>query len=150
MKESVAHDRGLPVWQTGVVSELLTVGPPDETSPLLIFKTVGIPRHPRVSSWPRCTLLEARALGMTGAQLKEAIWDCRKLVREWECHCLSSVYHSAILFHLLQMIWGIFSLRRILMTVHFGDRRPGVGSYGRLAENIIETYLRRYSGDIAE
>ena len=89
--------------QTGLVSELLTVGAPDEISPLFAFKTVGIPHHPHVSSWPLRALLEARALGVAVAQLKEAIWDCRKLLREWECHCVSSVHHSVSLFPPLQV-----------------------------------------------
>ena len=88
--------------QTGVVSELLAVGAPDEISPLLTFKTVGSPHHPRVSSWALRALLEARALGVAAAQLKEAIWDCRKLLREWECHCVSSVHRSVFLFRPMQ------------------------------------------------
>ena len=67
--------------QTGVVSELSTVGAPDETSPLFTFKTVGIPHHPRLPSWPLRALVEARALGVAVAQLKEAIWDCRRVLQ---------------------------------------------------------------------
>ena len=40
------------------------VGAPDGISPVFTFKTVGIPHHPRVSSWPLRALLEARALGV--------------------------------------------------------------------------------------
>ena len=96
--------------QTGVVSKLLTVGAPDESSLLLTFKTVRIPHHPHVSSWPLRALLEARALGVAVAQLKEAIWDCRRLLRGWECHCASLVHHSVILFRPLQ----VRSLERFL------------------------------------
>ena len=34
------------------MSEFLKVGAPAEISPLFTFKTVGMPHHPRVSSWP--------------------------------------------------------------------------------------------------
>ena len=34
----------------------------DGLSPLFTFRTVGIPHHPRVSSWPLRALLEARVL----------------------------------------------------------------------------------------
>ena len=95
--------KGCYSGQENVVSELLKVGAPDEMSPLFTFKTVGIPHHPQVSSWPLRTLLEARALGVAVAQLKEAIWDCRKLLREWEYHCVLSVPHSVTLFRPLQM-----------------------------------------------
>ena len=89
--------------QTGVVSEPLMVGAPDEISPLFTFKTVGNPHHSIVSSWPLRALLEARALGVAVAQLKDAIWDCRRLLREWECHCVSWVHHSVITFPPLQV-----------------------------------------------
>ena len=89
--------------QTGVVSKLLTVRAPDEINPLVTFKTVGIPHHPHVSSWSLRALLESRALGVAVVQLKEAIWDCRKLPREWACHCVSSVHHSVIFFRPLQV-----------------------------------------------
>ena len=101
--------------RTGVVSELLTGGAPDEINPLFTFKTVGVPHHPHA-------LLEARALGVAVAQLKEAIWDCWKLLREWGCHRVSSVHHSVILFRPLQMrSLKCFSLRRVLTAVQFGD-----------------------------
>ena len=59
--------KGCYSGQENVVSELLKVGAPDEISSLFTFKTVGIPHHPRVSSWPLHALLEARALGVTVA-----------------------------------------------------------------------------------
>ena len=59
--------------QTGVVSELLTVGAPDEISPLFTFKTVGMPHHPHVSCWPLhscfrggCGPAEGGYLGLRG------------------------------------------------------------------------------------
>ena len=101
-KSQLCLIKGCYSEQTGVVSELLTVGAPDEISPLFTFKTVGIPHHPHVSSWPLRALLEARALGVAVAQLTEAIWDC---------HCVSSVHHHlVILFRLLQ----VRSLERFL------------------------------------
>ena len=42
--------------QTGVVSELLTVGAPHEINPLFTFKTVGTPHHPRVFLIGLCAL----------------------------------------------------------------------------------------------
>ena len=46
------------------------------------------------------------------AQLKEAIWDCGKLLREWECHCVSSVHHSVIFFvHCKCDLWKAFSAK---------------------------------------
>ena len=63
--------------------ELLKVGAPAEISPLFTFKTVGIPHHPRVSSWPLRALLEARALGVAAVQKREAILRCRAVLREW-------------------------------------------------------------------
>ena len=54
--------KGCYSGQENVVSELLNVGAPAEISPLFTFKTVGIPHHPRVSSRPLRTVLEARAL----------------------------------------------------------------------------------------
>ena len=86
-----------------MVSELLTAGDSDEISPLLTFKTVGIPYHPHVSSWPMRAALEAHALGVAAARLKESIWDCRRLLREWECYCMSSMHHSVILIRPLQV-----------------------------------------------
>ena len=66
-----------------VVSELLKVGAPDEISPLFTLRTVGIPRHPRVSSWPLRALLDARVLsGLVAGQRKEAILECRRLLRK--------------------------------------------------------------------
>ena len=62
--------------QDSVVTELSKVGVPDEISPLLPFRTVGIPHHPRVSSWPLRALLEARALGVVADQRqKEAFLE---------------------------------------------------------------------------
>ena len=74
--------KGCYSGQENVVSELLKVGAPAETSPLFTFKTVGIPHHPRVSSWPLRALLEARALGVAAVQKREAILRCRTLIRE--------------------------------------------------------------------
>ena len=82
VEESVAVGRGLLQRADRRGVELLTVRAPDEISPLFTFETVG--RH--VSSWPLRALVEARALGVAVAQLKEAIWGCRRLLREWECH----------------------------------------------------------------
>ena len=56
------------------------------------------------------------------------------------CHSFSSTTSA---------ISEIFSLRRILMAVQFGDMRSGMGSCSRLATNIMETYLRCSSGDAA-
>ena len=133
-----------------MVSELLTGGAPDEINPLFTFKTVGVPHHPHVSSWPLRALLEARALGVAVAQLKEAIWDLRKLLREWECHRVSSVHHSVILFRPLQVrSLACFSLRRVLTAVQLGDMRPGMGSCGRQAANVMGACLGCSSGDAA-
>ena len=125
--------KGCYSGQENVVSELLKVGAPDEICPFFTFKTVGVPHHPRVSSWPLRALLEARALGVAVAQLKEAIWDCRKSLREWECQCVVSVHHSVILFRPLQ----VQSLECLLC----------VGSCGRLAANVMGAYLGCSSGD---
>ena len=54
-------------------SELLKVGGPAEINPLLTLKTVGIPHHPHVSSWPLRALLKARALGVAAVQKRGAI-----------------------------------------------------------------------------
>ena len=53
--------KGCYSGQESMVSELLKAGAPDEINPLFTLKTVGIPHHPRVSSWPPRALLEARA-----------------------------------------------------------------------------------------
>ena len=85
-----------------------------------------------------CALLEARALGLAVSQLKEAIWDCWRLLREWECDCVSSVHHSVILFSsTASAISGTLSLRSVLTAIQFGDMRPGTGSCGRLAANVM-------------
>ena len=64
--------------KTGV-SELLKVDAPDEIRPLFTFRTVGIPRHPRVSSWPLRAPQEACVLaGLVAGQRKEAILECRR------------------------------------------------------------------------
>ena len=68
--------------KNGVVSALLKFGAPDEISPLFTFKTVGIPHHPRVSSWPLRALLEAHALWMAAVQ-KKGILEGRRLLRKW-------------------------------------------------------------------
>ena len=87
-----------------VVSELLKVGAPDEISPLFTFRTVRIPHHPRVSSWPLRTLPEARVLsGLVAGQRKEAILERRRLLRKWEHDCVLSVHYSVTLSRPLQV-----------------------------------------------
>ena len=115
------------------MSELLKVGAADEISPLFTFKTIGIPHQPRVSSWPLHALLGACALGVAVAQLKESIWDCRKLLRVGERHCVLSVHNSVIFSTDASAISGVLSLRRVLTAVQFGDMRPGMWSCGKLA-----------------
>ena len=65
--------KGCYSGQRNVVSELLRVGAPVEIGPLLTFKTV-------LSGWLRS---RRRRLFLT----------CRKLFREWECHCVLSVHY---------------------------------------------------------
>ena len=87
-----------------MVSELLKVGAPDEISPLLTSRIVGIAHHPRVASWPLRALLEARVLsGLVAGQQKEHIMPCQRLFRQWEHDFLLSVHHSVSLFRALQM-----------------------------------------------
>ena len=101
-------------------------------------------------------LVEGRALGVAVAQLKEAIWGCRRLLREWECHlCVigASFCHSFLPFlckescgpfslatcdpgwraaadwH--QMSWGL--LRGALLAIRPDDRElvpPSAGRFG--------------------
>ena len=93
------------------VSELLKVGAPDEISPLLTSRTVGIPHHLQVSSWPLRALLEARVLsGLVAGQRKEAILECRRLLRKWEHACVLSLHYCVALFRPLQ----VRSLERFL------------------------------------
>ena len=96
MEESIAIDRGLlqRADRRGIGAFDCRV--PDEISPLGRFKMIRIPHHPHISSLSLRSLLEARSLGTAMIQLKEAIWDCRKLLREWEYHYTSSGYHSII------------------------------------------------------
>ena len=82
-----------------LVSELLKVGAPDEISPLLTVRTVGIAHLPRVSSWPLRALLEAHVLsGLVAGQQKDSIIECQTLLRRWEHDCVLSVHHSVTLF----------------------------------------------------
>ena len=78
-----------------VVSELLNVGAPEEINPLFTLRTVGIPHHPRVYSWPLHALLAARVLsGLVAGQQNESILECQRLLRQWEHVCVLSVHHS--------------------------------------------------------
>ena len=120
------------------MSEPLKVGAPDEIGPLFTVRTVGIPHHPRVSSSPLRAILQARALGVAVAQLKEAIWGYWKFLRGWACHCVLSVHHSVILSRPLQV--------RSLEGFFFGHATRD-GELGRLATNVMGAYLGRSSGD---
>ena len=48
------------------------------------------------------------------------------------CHSFSSTASA---------ISGTLSLRRVLTAIQFGDMRPGMGSSGRLAANVMGAYL---------
>ena len=96
--------KGCYSGKKGVMSEFLKVGAPDEITPLITFKMVGVPHHPRVSSWPLRALLEARALGVAAAQKKkEDILQFRRWLRKWERDYVLSVHRSVILFCPLQV-----------------------------------------------
>ena len=99
--------------QTGAVSGLLTVGAPDEISPLFAFKTVGIPRS---FFW---TVRNCSESGNV-------------IVRR-RCIIILSFFFSST----ASAISGMLSLRRVLTAVQFGDMRPGMGSCDRLAANVM-------------
>ena len=56
------------------------------------------------------------------------------------CHSFSSTSKA---------IPGMLSLRRVLTAVQFGNMRPGMGSCGRLAANVMGAHLGCSSGDAA-
>ena len=87
--------KGCYSGQENVISELLKVGAPAEINPLFIFKTVGIPHRPRLSSWPLRAVLEARALGRLRSRRGRLFCDVghcsnnRNIIVRYPCIILS-------------------------------------------------------------
>ena len=83
--------------QTGVVSELLTFGAAGEISLLFTFKTVGIPHHPRVSSWPPrrggCGPAEGGYLGLS--EIAQRV-GCRRciILSLFSVHCSRDLWSA--------------------------------------------------------
>ena len=65
-----------------------------------------------MSSWPLRALLEARALGVAVAQLKEAIWDCRRLLVSGNVIvCRLCIILSFLSVHCKCDLWNAFSAK---------------------------------------
>ena len=142
--------KGCYSGQENMVSELLKVGAPAEINPLFTFKTVGIPHHPRVSS---VFLASTRSTGgsccrggcgpeeggyVEMSEIAQRVGMSLCVVASSFCHSFSSTASA---------ISGMLSLQRALTVVQFGDMRPGMGSCGRLAANVMGAYLGCSSGD---
>ena len=86
--------------QKNEVSELLKVGAPDEISPLFTFRTVGVPHHPRVSSWPGGSCSFRSSCGPAEGCYFGVLEIAQKVgtFRKWEHDCVLSVHYSVIFF----------------------------------------------------
>ena len=139
--------KGCYSGQENVVSELLKVGAPDEMSPLFTFNIrdssspAGVflaSVHSTGGSCFRggCGPAEGSYLGLSEIAQKVGMSLC--VVGASFCHSFSSTANA---------ISGMLSLRRVLTAVQFGNMRPGMGSCGRLAANVMGAYLGCCSGD---
>ena len=133
-----------------MVAELLTVGAPDEITD---YSFVHIQDGRNSPSPARVFLASARFTGgscfrggcgpaeggyLGLSEIARRVGMSLCVVGASFCQSFSSAASA---------ISGTLSLRRVLTAVQFGDMRPGMGSFGRLAANVMGAYLGCSSGD---